>query len=847
MKKAWPISQILLLGSILIAIGAVLTTLCWTNVTLRSVGRNLPTTLIKELISLDKVLDHLSEVVFQAELHAADPAHSNFNLLKEKVQDAYEAVNGLRRTYVFDNLVQASKFHAVVAPAISDLQIWLAEGISGYPPQSEITAQIILSRIVTAYKKARDLTANSRLNAQKRFRDETARLDHFQYSVNWLFMLTLAIILIMIVLFIHQHNLKTREFKIQTALAGQRDLLNSLFENILLGITVWDNKGQLLFTNGYFTKLTGYTDLDITDVTEFFDKAFPDPSYREKVMGAWKESLKEGMAVREYQIVCKNGEKKDIEFRGTLMPDKRALVSMADTTAANKARAVRRENQLRMKAILEAIPDPMVMYSRTGHPEYVNPSFTRVFGWTLDEFRSGRVSFVPEKEQDLTEKKVKEVYATGGPVRFETKRYTKTGQVLDIFMGAAAATGADGQPGGLVINLTDVTEKNILEAQYEQAQKMESLGTLAGGIAHDFNNLLSGIYGYMDLARLKTKEPKIREYLGKAHASSERAKGLTYQLLTFSKGGAPVKKVGPLVPFLEEAVRFALSGANVACRFDLPEDLWMCDYDRNQMGQVIDNLTINAHHAMPSGGGITVKAENIQIGRRDHHGLEPGRYVKISIADTGMGIPVKYLSKIFDPFFTTKQKGSGLGLATSYSIVKRHGGKIDVQSKLGSGSVFTIFLPGLEASSEQKAEKANAVFQGSGRILIMDDEKMIREMLSGMLEYMGFEVESVEEGGQVLSAWERSLEQENPFRAVILDLTVPGGMGGKDAVRQIRKKDQHLPVFVASGYSEDQVMASPGTFGFTASIEKPFTVHTLSQLFKQYLPAWNVCIDKASN
>ena len=633
MRKTWPFPQILLLASIVIAIIAVGITGFLTNVTLRSVERNLPNTLIRELVSLEQVLNHLSEVVIAAEINAADPNDPNFEKLEKKVHQAFTSISSLRQTYVFDNLVHASKFHAVVAPAVSDLQIWLKEGISGYGPRSGTTARILLSRISSATEKARELNRQSRINAEKRLNDERNRLDRFLSNVNLLFVLTLFIVMMMVVLFIHQRILKSREKKILETLKNQRDLLNSLFENILLGITVWNSQGRLLFVNGYFTRLTGYSASDIPRVRNWFDRAFPDPAYRENVIGTWKNGVKQGTAVREFKVCCKNGETKDIEFRGTVMPDQRVLVSMAD-----------------------------------------------------------------------------------------------------------------------------ITEKRSLEIQYEQAQKMESLGTLAGGIAHDFNNLLSGIYGYMDLARLKTEDPRIKEYLEKAHKSSERAKGLTYQLLTFSKGGAPVKKVEPLIPFLEETARFALSGADVSCRFDIAGDLWMCDYDKSQMGQVIENIVINAHHAMPSGGIIEMKAENAVVRDKEVAGLEAGRYIRISISDSGIGIPRNYLSRIFEPFFTTKQKGSGLGLATSYSIVKRHGGMIHVQSELGRGTTFTIFIPASVEQGVENPDRERDLFQGSGKILIMDDEEMILEMLADMVETMGFTAEVAREGAQVLDAWKKSAD-----------------------------------------------------------------------------------------
>lgn len=506
-----------------------------------------------------------------------------------------------------------------------------------------------------------------------------------------------------------------------------------------------------------------------------------------------------------------------------------------DITEKKLAEQALSSSEQRLRAILEATPDPMVVYDMKGHPQYLNPAFTKVFGWTLEELKEQIIPFVPEDQKQITKEKIKEIYQDGTPLTFETRRYTKTRDILDIILSAAVSKDTDGKPFGMVVNLKDISAKKVLEAQFEQAQKMESLGTLAGGIAHDFNNLLTGIFGYMDLARKHTKEVKVIDYLTRAIHSSDRARDLTHQLLTFSKGGAPVKQTGALIPFLEDMTRFALSGADVSCSFDLPEDLWTCEYDKNQLGQVIDNIVINAHHAMPSGGNVHVAAKNMEFYGKENSVLNAGQYIKISISDTGTGIPDKYLKRIFDPFFSTKQTGSGLGLATSYSIVKRHGGIIDVESEPGIGSVFHIFLPATGRATVMQEKRIDGNYHGSGKILIMDDEELIREMLEAMLASMGFSCVCTSNGNMAVTAFKDAVEKNEPFSAVILDLTIPGGMGGKQTVQELRQMDQSIPVFVASGYSEDVAVANPEAFGFTASIEKPFTMSELAAVFKTYL------------
>ncbi len=835
MKKNWPFSQNLLLVSIFVTIVAVAAILVITNTTLRSIEENLPNTLVRELTSLDMVIDDLSEVVYAAEMAAAQTSPERMNRLRDTIDKARIGITNLRQTYVFDNLIQASAFHAVVAPAIADLKTWTDEGVSGYSPDSETTVLIIRSRITDAYHKSKHLIRQSRTMAQNRLNEERRRLDRFLLGVNALFVLTFLIALLAVILFIHQHRLKIREIEVLKDLQNQRDLLNSLFENIPLGVTLWSRDGRLLYANPTFTDVTGYSPHDIDNVRDWLNLAYPDPAIRREVVRIVKDHDNLLSSVREFKITCRSGKMKHIEFRGTRLRDDRSLLTLADISERKQAALDLQKNEQLMRAILEANPDPMVMYDPSGFPQFINPAFTEVFGWTLEEVQGKTIPFVPGDQKSITQDKIKEIYDTGKFIRITTRRFTKDGRTLDIFLSAAVTKDDDGKAMGLVVNLADITQRKALEAQYEQAQKMESLGTLAGGIAHDFNNLLSGIYGYLDLARKKNTDLQVADYLNRALNSSNRAKNLTHQLLTFSKGGEPVKKIVPLVPFIQETTQFALSGSSVSCAFSMAPDLWMCDHDQNQIGQVIDNIVINAHHAMPTGGHIRVAASNETVGENTHPGLKAGRYVKISISDTGTGIPEKYLSRIFDPFFTTKHKGSGLGLATSYSIVKRHGGIIEVSSEPGKGSTFHIFLPAASGSSGILPTASELLHEGEGIILIMDDEEMIRDMLSAMLKTMGFSTCTAEDGRAALDLFSALRKDKASLRAVILDLTVPGGMGGKEVIQDIRKVDETIPVFVASGYSEDAAIADPESFGFTASLEKPFTIGELSRMLARYL------------
>lgn len=381
--------------------------------------------------------------------------------------------------------------------------------------------------------------------------------------------------------------------------------------------------------------------------------------------------------------------------------------------------------------------------------------------------------------------------------------------------------------------VSDITELKKAEDALRNAQRLESLNVLAGGIAHDFNNLLNGIYGYIFLAKEESKEGPASGFLEKALKTLNRARGLTNQLITFAKGGDPIRKTVVLFPFIKDTALFSLSGSNVSCRFDIPYNLWLCDFDEGQISQVISNIVINAKEALPVGGSIEISARNAVIGEDAHAALPQGNYVKISIKDSGVGISEKTLSHVFDPFFSTKEKGSGLGLALSYSIVKRHGGFIDVESEPGKGSIFHIYLPASKNVTYVEASKSAAPHRGTGRILLMDDEDFMRESLGHILESMGYSVVSAKDGHEALNILTEDEKSGRSFVAIILDLTVKGGMGGREAIDDIRKLNPGIPVFVASGYSEDTVMSRPNDYGFTDSICKPFTKEELADLLNR--------------
>src|SRR5208283_402742 len=333
----------------------------------------------------------------------------------------------------------------------------------------------------------------------------------------------------------------------------------------------------------------------------------------------------------------------------------------------------------------------------------------------------------------------------------------------------------------------DITDRKKLEEQLHQSQKLEAIGTLAGGIAHDFNNLLQGIFGYISIAKLNAADKnKSIAALEQAEKALHMSVNLTTQLLTFSKGGKPVKKKITLQPLIENSVRFALSGSSTDYRINLDSDLGLVDADEGQIGQVIQNIVLNADQAMPMGGTIVITAKNVHASKKGILQLpKEGKYVEISVQDNGIGISDEHLSKIFDPYFTTKAKGSGLGLATCYSIVRNHGGAIHVSSKVGMGTTFYVYLPAIEAVKEALQAPELFPFVRNGKILVMDDEELIRDIAVDMIHALDHEVEFAEHGEEAVEKYKAAMESGNPFDVVILDLTIRGGIGGRETIERL--------------------------------------------------------------
>jgi PAS domain S-box-containing protein len=495
------------------------------------------------------------------------------------------------------------------------------------------------------------------------------------------------------------------------------------------------------------------------------------------------------------------------------------------------------ESEARYRRMFESNPHPMWVYDQeTLKFLAVNDAAIKHYGFSLDEFLGMTIEDICPAD-DASRQPGDDGPVASGPDCTGLRRLRKKdGTIIDVEIISHALNFGGRQADVVLAN--DVTERIKMEEERLRTQKLESLGILAGGLAHDFNNLLTSIMGNISLAQLDTQEGgPVYKRLDEAEKASLRARDLTQQLLTFSKGGQPVKQTVLLGESVRESAGFALRGSRSRCEFIIPTDLRPVEADEGQISQVINNLVINAVQAMPEGGLITVTCGNVTIGRTGSLPLPPGDYVRVSVADRGIGISKEYFEKIFDPYFTTKQKGSGLGLATSYSIIKRHGGHIAVESELGKGACFHVYLPVSGKDVPKKAGEFGAGVRGTGRVLVMDDEDMIRVIASQMLVKLGYTVDVAADGAEAIARYTKARQAGKPFDLVIMDLTIPGGLGGKDTIRMLRELYPEVKAIVSSGYSNDPVMAEFEKHGFCGVVGKPYTIRTLSEAVAQAIPS----------
>jgi len=598
--------------------------------------------------------------------------------------------------------------------------------------------------------------------------------------------------------------------------------------------------GQVFWSDELFRLLGLDPKTDTAGFQMFSNMVHPDDRLKLKKAIVGTVQLGKPFSI-EYRLVCRDGSVRIIHARAELIQEDTGTQSILsgtaqDITERKIAEEKIRENEQFIRGILDTVDEGFIVIGRDYCILTANKAYCGQVGLSSDSVINRHCYEISHKTSrpcydEGEECAVQQVFATGEPHSASHRHLDADGHVVYVETRAYPMKNSSGTVVSAIETVTNITEKHLLEEERLKTQKLESIGTLAGGIAHDFNNLLQGVFGYISLAMATFDEKeKSLAMLEQAEKALHQSVNLTTQLLTFSKGGKPVKKTLVLSPMIENAVKFALSGSRTRYEIKIEPGLWQVEADEGQLGQVIQNIVLNADQAMPLGGSVRISARNLSSSDALlPQELKHQETVLIEIQDSGIGIPKQYLSKIFDPYFTTKEKGSGLGLATSYSIIKNHGGLVRIQSEVGKGTVFYLYLPALTTGREERKIPATQAATRKGRVLVMDDEEMIRMVAKEMLRELGHEVVFSDKGEAAIEAYRAAQEAGTPFDVVILDLTIRGGMGGEETFRTLREIDPEVKAVVSSGYSDDAALSTYRDQGFRAFLKKPYNLMELRQ------------------
>jgi PAS domain S-box-containing protein len=631
------------------------------------------------------------------------------------------------------------------------------------------------------------------------------------------------------------------EFKqVEEALRESEERCRALTRNALTGIFIHQD-GVLTFVNGRLAEMGGYTPKEMLG-REFLEFIHPDERDELRKRALARLQGESVPSRYEFRFLCKDGLHRWAEVLTAVIPYRGRTAIMgnvADITDRKRALEAVHQSEEKYRNVVENANEA-IMVAQEGKLRFVNPKAAKVIGLSREQMTLKPMEELihPDDRAMVLERHRRRIVGESPPSIYAFRIIDGDGSVKWVEINAVLIDW-EGRPATLNF-LTDITARRQMEEELLKVQKLESVGLLAGGIAHDFNNILTAILGNISVAKMQLPpEERARPRLEAAERAALDAQSLTRQLLTFSRGGAPIKQLSNIAETIDDTCRFALRGSNVAYESSVQKNLRAVEIDQGQINQVINNLVINADQAMPDGGSVRVSVENVTVGSDDGLPLEPGEYLRLSIRDTGPGIPEEDLPKIFDPYFTTKEKGSGLGLTTSYSIIKNHGGFITVESDLGQGAAFHIYLPASDAQVDHDPESGGISPVGGAKILVMDDEESIRETSSQMLTMIGFEVETAEDGDRAIELYQAAMEASDPFDAVIMDLTIPGGTGGIEAIHRLRELHPEVKAIVSSGYSNDPIMSEYEKHGFNGVVTKPYTARELVKTLTRILTPSN--------
>ncbi len=600
---------------------------------------------------------------------------------------------------------------------------------------------------------------------------------------------------------------------------------------LFLGIGLFFNLILAFWAGTFFSK----TIIQLSKATRSVIKGHLDVQVSSNMTGDVGE-LTEGFNRMVSHLAATTVRKEELEAHQEELHQVNTKLKL-EVTDRKQAETALRESEERLQAILAMNPNPIVVYSKEGFPEYLNKAFRENFGWSLEELKGRPIPFVPHDLKQESSEKLSNVYRTGNIVRFESQRLNRQGQLSDVLLCAAPFMGPNKEPIGMVVNYSDITEIKRLKSQLHHSQKMEAIGTLAGGIAHNFNNVLMGISGLVSLMLLNKKDsdPDYK-HLKNMEEYSQNAAELTKDLLAFARGGKYEVQATDINQIIRhETNMFGRTKKELCIQETYDENLWAVEVDRGQVRQMLMNLYVNAWQAMPDGGDLVIRTQNCGIDEVNEtpFEMEPGRYIKISITDNGVGMGEDIVEKIFEPFFTTREAGlgTGLGLASVYGIIKSHRGYIDVSSVIGKGTTFSIYLPASEKSVAKEKTLNHAILEGKETVLLVDDEKMIIDVGQQMLEALGYNVVSALNGKEAIDKYH---EKKDQIGIVVLDMIMPG-MGAKEVYLRLKEINPKVKVLLSSGYSMSGRAEEIMSLGCNGFIQKPFLIEMLSQKLRHIL------------
>jgi PAS domain S-box-containing protein len=639
----------------------------------------------------------------------------------------------------------------------------------------------------------------------------------------------------------------TERKRAREELAGQKAMLQQILDTSIVAIFLVDKAGRITHSNRRMAEMFGYAMDDLIG-REYVEMVHP----AEREEGRRKMLALLASEIAAVDLERHYWRKDGMEFWGHLAGrrfhdvrgNELGLIGViSDVTERKLAEEALKESERSLATLMGNLPG-MAYRCRSDREwtmEYVSEGILELTGYQpADLLGNAKVAYndlIDPEDQQAVWDAVQQAVRQKQKFTLNYRIRAADGREKWVWEQGQGVFSEGGELLALEGFITDVSERRLLEEERLKTEKLESIGTLAGGIAHDFNNLLQGVFGYISMARMTfDQKEKSLAMLEQAEKALHQSVSLTSQLLTFSKGGKPVKSVIDLRPVIENAAKFALSGSRSSFLLDIEPDLWQADADGGQVGQVIQNIVLNADQAMPLGGRVAISARNVPASdAASHPGLERCDYLVIGIEDQGIGIQEAYLDKIFDPYFTTKEKGSGLGLATSYSIIRNHGGLIEVGSVPGKGSVFRIYLPADRAKDSLSAERPQPAPARKARVLVMDDEPIIRRVAQEMLGSLGHDVAVAEHGEAAVEQYQRAIAEGRPFDVVILDLTIRGGKSGDETLRELLEIDPGVKAVVSSGYSDDEVVATYRQHGFRSFLKKPYDIQELCRILDEVM------------